>query len=454
MPQNYQFIENLIELRSHYQSLNEDSERSSSHAIEQLNHINALLVDQLIENQQFVESLLQLREHYQTLHSQYQQKVVRAREQIAHVNALLADQAVLQHREQQPISIQAAALEQQALFGASDDNNEKLPQHQPELVQEPEPLEASKQQIAKDDISRGEQDGVIAPDSEESPQQNLEVVAGEESIETSEQQLAKDASQREQDEDKPGLQEPELPVAVEQPIPTDSIQVEQQSEPGPLIESPDVEDFPERSQGDKPAELTSRYSPLLKTPLLPQYQHLKKSEAVEKLLQENAGSILHVDYIIRALYGELEPEDIKAEKPRMNDSLKKGVAKGLWERVADSPGCYTADLNLVEKEAGSKQVEGKKRQARKPNSKATEGMLPRYQDLSFTEVVETVVRDRSGEVLTPDIVARALYGELEGEAFTQAKTKVGKTLWSGANQGRWQSVIGKLGAYTLSLEAR
>jgi hypothetical protein len=169
-------------------------------------------------------------------------------------------------------------------------------------------------------------------------------------------------------------------------------------------------------------------------------------------MQENEGSILHVDYIIRALYGELEPEDVKAEKPRMNDTLKKGVAKGLWERVPDSPGCYTADLKLVEKKAESKKVEGKKRQGRKPNSKVTEGMLPRYRNLSFTEAVETVVRDRPGEVLTPDIVARALYGELEGEAFTQAKTKVGKTLWSGANQGRWQSVIDKLGAYTLDVK--
>jgi hypothetical protein len=29
-------------------------------------------------------------------------------------------------------------------------------------------------------------------------------------------------------------------------------------------------------------------------------------------------------------------------------------------------------------------------------------MLPRYQNLSFTEAVETVVRDRSGEILTSD----------------------------------------------------
>lgn len=76
-------------------------------------------------------------------------------------------------------------------------------------------------------------------------------------------------------------------------------------------------------------------------------------------------------------------------------------------------------------------------------------MLPRYRSMNFTEAVETVVRDRFGEVLTPEIVARSLYGELEEQAFKRAKTKVGKTLWSGANQGQWQSVTGQLGVYTL-----
>jgi hypothetical protein len=94
---------------------------------------------------------------------------------------------------------------------------------------------------------------------------------------------------------------------------------------------------------------------------------------------------------------------------------------------------------------------GKKRQGRKPNSKVTEGMLPRYRNLNFTEAVETVVHARSGEVLTPDVVARALYGDLEDGALAQAKTKVGKTLWAGANQGRWQNVPGQAGCYTLDL---
>lgn len=426
MPQNYQFIQNLIELRSHYQSNIDDAERDSNHATEQLAHINALLVDQLVVNQQFTESLLQLRSHYQALRSQHHQKTQNAKEQITHVNALLADSLVLQHNQQQPISIQAATLEQQALFGAIADNSNELQRQSLELAQESKPPEIL-QQVALD-ISQGEHDEAIANPSEELPQQDLETAESPESSTVSEPQ-----------------------------IPTDSHQVDPQPKLEPPTELPDVEDSPndsERSLTDKPVPSpSSRKAAPLKTPLLPQYQHLTKSSAIENLLHEHSGTILHVDFILRALYGELSLQDITTEMPRINDSLKKGVAKGLWDRVPDEVGCYTADIQLVDREVEPEKLEEKKPQKRKPNSKATEGMLPRYRGLTFTDAVEIVLRDRSGEIITSDIMARALYGDLEGQELTEARNRVGKIMWSGASQGRWQGVPGQKGAYTLSLES-
>ncbi|MBW4640383.1 MAG: hypothetical protein KME05_19570 [Gloeocapsa sp. UFS-A4-WI-NPMV-4B04] len=433
MPQNQYFIQNLIEVRSHYQSQIGDAERDSNHATEQLNHISALLVDQLAVNQQFTESLLQLRSHYQALRSQHSQKTQNAKEQIAHINALLTDSLVLQHREQQPISIQLATLEQQALSGAMPsavreatiaDNTEESQRQSPESVQESKPPEMSEQIILDD--GQGVGDGAIANQSEELPQQELEVA-----------------------------ESPELPQVSEPQIPTDFHQVDPQPELELSTELPDVEDSPsdtERSLTDKPVpSASSRKAAPLKTPLLPQYQHLTKSSAIENLLHEHSGTILHVDFILRALYGELTPEDIITEMPRINDSLKKGVAKGLWDRVPDEVGCYTADIKLVDKEVEPKKAEGKKRQGRKSNSKATEGMLPRYRNLTFTDAVETVLRDHSGEIVTTDIMARTLYGDLEGQELTEARNKIGKIMWSGADQGRWQSVPGQKGAYTLQL---
>lgn len=332
------------------------------------------------------------------------------------------------HSEQQSISIQRATLQQrhlnQALTEAIDSDSEELQRQQPESVQNPEPPETSDQQLPKD-ISQGEQDIPSAVKSEEPQRQ-----------------------------DKEALKELEPPESSQQPISEAPIQLEQQQSEPPT-ELLEIADSFKPSLVEKPATSpSSRQAALLKTPLLPKYEHLTKSEAIENLLHEHSGAVLHVNYIIRALHGELTLEDVAAEKPRMNDSLKKGVTKGLWDKVPDFPDCYTADIKLIEKEVPPKNVESNKRQGKNPNSKATEGMLPRYRDLTFTDAVETVMRDRSGEIVTTDLMARSLYGELEGSALVEAKKKVGKIMWSGGSQGRWQSVPGQKGAYTLALATK
>ncbi len=58
MPLSENFIENLIEMRSHYQGQIQQSDHLVAHAYEGLTHTNALLVDQSLNNQQFVENLL------------------------------------------------------------------------------------------------------------------------------------------------------------------------------------------------------------------------------------------------------------------------------------------------------------------------------------------------------------------------------------------------------------
>ncbi|WP_250126436.1 hypothetical protein [Chroococcidiopsis sp. CCMEE 29] len=166
-------------------------------------------------------------------------------------------------------------------------------------------------------------------------------------------------------------------------------------------------------------------------------------------MREHSGSILDTDYIIYSLHGKLEPEEIKQEKLRMYDTLKKGVEKGLWDRVPDSPGCYTLDLKLINSDSSQKKAEDNKHQGQKSKRKSKDEILPRYQNLSLIGAVETVVRENQGQILTTEKVAKELYGELKGYALTKAKAKVGKTLWHGAKQRLWQRVPDKLGCYTL-----
>lgn len=245
-----QLLEHLMSLKDYYQVQLIESEQKARSALEQLSHVNALLLDQLGVGQ-FVESLIELRSHLQSQVAQNQQQAARARVQLSHIHALLADQIEL--RSQQ-MSIPAATEPEQK---ADHKAVEALP----------EPLQQ--------------------PTTEQIPQT-------------------------------------EIPSA------SDTVDLDN-------VEHPTLD-------SDKP---NRPFTPT-KTQMLPQYQNLSKIQAVERLLRENASSILHVDYIILALYGELDASAIKAEKPRMYDTLTQGTKKGLWMKVPDVASCYTYDLKLVQ----------------------------------------------------------------------------------------------------------
>jgi len=344
-----QFVANLLELRARYQSLQNEYERSCIHLREQLSHVNALLVEQLGENQQLVERLIELRAHYQAAHEQQQQKVAQAKEQLNHVNALLAEQLILQHNGQQPVAISAATVEErerQALAGTSDNQRQESPQLGLEEGIAPPELFNQQQELPK-----------MQPQSEESV--------------------------------------PPEPLESHLPSAANKIELSQEAEPK---ESSDVAEPTELHDVEvkAPKSEQSRPLPPPKTPLLPQYANLTKQQAVEKLLSEHSGSILDTDYIIYSLQGKLEPEEIKQEKLRMYDTLKKGAEKGMWDRVPDSPGCYTLDLKLVDSDSGKKEAEDNKRQGHQSKGKSKDEILPRYQNLSLIEAVETVVRENQG----------------------------------------------------------
>jgi hypothetical protein len=75
---------------------------------------------------------------------------------------------------------------------------------------------------------------------------------------------------------------------------------------------------------------------------------MNRIDALSLLLAEHSGTVLHLDFIVRSLYRELEPELFKVIKSRVGSSLQEGVEQKLWARVTDEPGCYTKDLSLVE----------------------------------------------------------------------------------------------------------
>jgi hypothetical protein len=67
-------------------------------------------------------------------------------------------------------------------------------------------------------------------------------------------------------------------------------------------------------------------------------------EELEELLTINRGKILHIDYIVRILYGKQSEEEQQEISRSVEQLLELGSKEGKWSPVPDSPGCWTLDL--------------------------------------------------------------------------------------------------------------
>jgi chemotaxis protein histidine kinase CheA len=370
--------------------------------------------------QHLIENLIALKDLYHTQLVESEKKVARFKEQLSHVNGLLVAQLVENQQFVQSL------VDMRSQCHAQLEANQRQAAHAREQLIHVNALLA---------------DQVVLPPA----QHPFELHAA--AIEARQQQALSGTE--------PEAEQFSLPLAVPQQQPqteesTASLEVEQTSEES-TSSTPKVE---------QTSEETARSASAIKTPMKSEYQNLTKIQAVEKLLQENQGKILTVEYIIWSLYDDMDTEAVKAEKPRIYDTLGQGMEKGLWEKVPDQPACYTYRLSLVEPAADSASattktnsrlaVSSRRRPSRRGRS---DDMLPRYNHLSLTAAVEVVVNEHPGEVITTEKVAKELYGEdIEGRALIKAKDRIGKTLWGGATQGRWQRIPGRLGCYTLSLK--
>ncbi|PSB29603.1 hypothetical protein [Chlorogloea sp. CCALA 695] len=356
-----------------------------------------------------------MRSHYQSIIEENDQASSSARAQLNHINALLAEQLIIQQGNNQAISLPASSV----------DDELAIPESLQDSLTEAELPEVEDKQLEE-----------IQPETQSFPDEFSTP--------------SNSAPQNESQDD-----------SVEFPITTQQVMEELKSiEDEEITSSAPLEDLAqepteleesitsEKVELETPVEPTKKARKPLKQPLLTQYQHLSKSEAVEKLLQEEAGNILHIDDIVRALYGELEIPTFKAEKPRLYNTLNQGIENGLWQKVPGRGGFYTVNL---------KQATGKPEQKPPTDSgreisalALTEALLPDYQGLKLTQAVEKVLQQNIGQAMNSEKVARVLFDEAEEDIFAAAKNKIGKALWSGANQGRWQGVPGKLGVYLLN----
>jgi hypothetical protein len=100
-------------------------------------------------------------------------------------------------------------------------------------------------------------------------------------------------------------------------------------------------------------------------PFLTAYAGMKKLDAIEIVLKKNPGEVLHHDTVIKALYGDLSLADLKDERVRIKTALLKGVKDGRWAK-SSTPSSYF----LKSETAASKSKAATSIKTMKPRSSA------------------------------------------------------------------------------------
>jgi hypothetical protein len=210
----------------------------------------------------------------------------------------------------------------------------------------------------------------------------------------------------------------------------------------PLTTSTDPKIVPENNDSaTKGAEI----------PMLPQYQHaLSRIEAIKQLLQEQIGTVCHIDFIVRSLYGELDSHLFRVVKGRVQSSLTQGRERNYWVTIPDEPGCYTLDLSLVAPSNGngaSRSIKNKNKKPFLPPTK-TVPMLKAFEGQFLIDALTSLFEENPGKVFSVAEVIAGIYGELDSQQIREIKNKVLNELSRGYRTGRFSRVPNQIGFYT------
>jgi hypothetical protein len=190
-------------------------------------------------------------------------------------------------------------------------------------------------------------------------------------------------------------------------------------------------------------------------PMLPEYHSLTRMEAITRLLREHLGSVCHIDFIVRSLYGELEPYIFRVVKGRVQSSLTQGRERQAWYGIPDEPGCYTLDLGLVTSNRTHTYSQNGRSKKKKPIPAPKARVIPMlepYEGQFLIDALSVFFKKNPGKVFGVGDVISGLYGELDEEDTREVKSKVLNELSRGYRTGRFARIPNKVGFYTLDLK--
>lgn len=82
------------------------------------------------------------------------------------------------------------------------------------------------------------------------------------------------------------------------------------------------------------------------------YTEMFKTDAIAQIMQEKAGTSVHVDDLVLQLYGELSGDDLKTERDRVYKTMQSGVYKNRWRKdPKESMSYFTEEKSQAKPEA-------------------------------------------------------------------------------------------------------
>jgi len=186
-------------------------------------------------------------------------------------------------------------------------------------------------------------------------------------------------------------------------------------------------------------------------PMLPEHQNLTRMEALKKLLQEYTGTVCHIDFVVRSLYGDLEPSIFKVVKGRVQSSLTQGRERGYWAAIPNEPGCYTLNLSLLGSTSGNGFAQSFRSKRKKPfimpKTKIVP-MLKAFDGQFLIDAITSFLEQNMGRIFSVNEIVHGIYGDLDSQQLREVKNKVLNELSRGHRTGRFSRVPHKIGYYT------
>jgi hypothetical protein len=190
-------------------------------------------------------------------------------------------------------------------------------------------------------------------------------------------------------------------------------------------------------------------------PLLAQHRALSRIQAIEKVLEDNVGTVCHIDFIVRSLYGDLESTSFKVVKGRVHSSLTHGKEKGYWSAVPDEPGCYTYDISQVAHKKGKTKPQVSNKAIKKPlliPKTRSIPLLPQYEGKFLIDAISSLLQDRPKKAFSVAEIMDGIYGTLTEDQIRHIKSAGLNELSRGHRIGRFSRVPSKTGFYTWNLK--